>query len=202
MTISPAANANPPLLDTDAPTAKEIENSYAPEGSGFHYGVTLSDAASGYEGIYGSFILNNNGDKKAYPYEWAVKADAASEVAVNEWQNGTTGTAQTFLQTQNVYFHIRPKAGETYVDFSGCTLTIKAKDFAGNESNVTLPAGGLAWYIDNLAPTAAAGSTTRTLNNGGSGGTLTAEDTPGGGLTMVFTLPVSARAHDPGGPPR
>ena len=172
VTISPAANANPPLLDTVAPTAAEIANSYAPEGSGFHYGVTLSDAASGYAGIYGSFILNNNGDKKAYLYEWAVKADATSQVAGDEWQDGITGTAQQFLQTPNVYFHIRPKAGETYVDFSGCTLTIKAKDFAGNESNVTLPAGGLAWYIDNLAPTAAAGSTTRTLNSGGSGGTL------------------------------
>ena len=174
VTISPAANANPPMLDTVAPTAKEIADSYAPEDNGFRYGVTLSDAASGYAGIYGSFILNNNGDKKAYPYEWAVKADTA-QVADDEWQNGVTGTAQQFLQTPNVYFHIRPKAGETYVDFSGCTLTIKAKDFAGNESNVTLPAGGLAWYIDNLAPTAAAGSTTRTLNSGGSGGTLTAE---------------------------
>ena len=168
VTISPAANANPPLLDTVAPTAAEIANSYAPEGSGFHYGVTLSDNASGYAGIYGSFILNNNGDGKAYPYEWAV---TAADTAPSAWSVGTTGTAQT----QNVYFHIRPKAGETYVDFSGCTLTIKAKDFAGNESNVTLPAGGLAWYIDNLAPTAAAGSTTRTLNSGGTGGTLTAE---------------------------
>lgn len=175
VTISPAANANPPLLDTVAPTAKEIADSYAPEGSGFHYGVTLSDAASGYEGIYGSFILNNNGDKKAYPYEWAVKADTA-QVADGEWQNGTTGTAQTFMQTPNVYFHIRPKADATYVDLSGCTITVRAKDFAGNESNVTLPTdGSILWYIDNLAPTAAAGSTTRTLNSGGSGGTLTAE---------------------------
>ena len=175
VTIADNANANPPKLDTVAPMAAEIENSYASEGSGFHYGVTLSDAASDYAGIYGSFILNNNGDKNAYPYEWAVKADTASEVAVNEWQNGATGTAQTFLQTQNVYFHIRPKADATYVDLSGCTLTIKAKDFAGNESNVTLPTDGLAWYIDNLAPTAAAGSTTRALNSGGTGGTLTAE---------------------------
>ena len=175
VTISPTANANPPKLDTVAPTAAEIENSYAPEGSGFHYGVTLSDAASGYEGIYGSFILNNNGDKKAYPYEWAVKADPA-QVADGEWQNGTTGTAQTFMQTPNVYFHIRPKAGETYVDFSNCTITVKARDLAGNESDVTLPpAGSLGWYIDNLAPTAAAGSTSRALNSGGTGGTLTAE---------------------------
>lgn len=174
VTISPTANANPPKLDTVAPTAAEIANSYAPEGSGFHYGVTLSDAASGYAGIYGSFILNNNGDKKAYLYEWAVKADATSQVAGDEWQDGITGTAQQFLQTPNVYFHIRPKDGETYVDFSGCTLTIKAKDFAGNESNVTLPAGGLAWYIDNLAPTVKFGGTGRQLDSGGTSGTLTA----------------------------
>ena len=175
VTISPTANANPPKLDTVAPTAAEIANSYAPEGSGFHYGVTLSDAASGYAGIYGSFILNNNGDKKAYLYEWAVKADATSQVAGDEWQDGITGTAQQFLQTPNVYFHIRPKDGETYVDFSGCTLTIKAKDFAGNESNVTLPAGGLAWYIDNLAPTVKFGCTGRKLDSGGTSGTLTAQ---------------------------
>ena len=177
VTISPTANANPPKLDTDAPVAEEIADSYsyAQEGNGFRYGVTLSDAASGYAGIYGSFILNNNGDGKAYQYEWAVKADATSQVAENEWQDGTTGTARQLLQTQNIYFYIRPKAGETYVDLSGCTLTIKAKDYAGNESNITLPAGGLAWYIDNLAPTAVAGSTIRKLNSGGTGGTLTAE---------------------------
>ena len=174
VTVSPTANANPPKLDTDAPMAAEIADSYAQEGNGFRYGVTLSDAASGYAGIYGSFILNNNGDGKAYQYEWAVKADTA-QVAEDEWQNGITGTAQMFLQTQNIYFYIRPKAGETYVDFSNCTITVRAKDFAGNESNVTLPAGGLAWYIDNLAPAAAAGSTTRVLNSSGTGGTLTAE---------------------------
>lgn len=175
VTISPTANANPPKLDTVAPMAAEIADSYAQEGNGFRYGVTLSDAASGYAGIYGNFILNNGGDGKAYQYEWAVKADATSEVAEDEWQEGTTGTARQLLQTQNIYFYIRPKAGETYVDLSGCTLTIKAKDYAGNESNITLPAGGLAWYIDNLAPAAAAGSTTRVLNSGGTGGTLTAE---------------------------
>ena len=175
VTISPTANANPPKLDTVAPMAAEIANSYAQDGSGFRYGVTLSDAASGYAGIYGSFILNNNGDKKAYPYEWAVKADTASEVADDEWQDGITGTAQQFTQTQDVYFYIRPVSGETYVDFSNCTITVKAKDYAGNESNITLPAVGLAWYIDNLAPTAVAGSTTRVLNSGGTGGTLTAE---------------------------
>lgn len=176
VTISPTANANPPKLDTVAPTAAEIVKSYAQDGSGFRYGVTLSDAASGYAGIYGSFILNNGGDGKAYQYEWAVKADATSQVAENEWQEGTTGTARQLLQTQNIYFYIRPKAGETYVDLSGCTLTIKAKDYAGNESNITLPAGGLAWYIDNLAPTAVAGSVDTKLKADGSGnGTITVE---------------------------
>ncbi len=175
VTVSPTANGNPPKLDTVAPIAEGIANSYAQEGNRFRYGVTLSDAASGYAGIYGSFILNNGGDGKAYPYEWAVKADTASEVADGEWQNGITGTAQQFTQTQDVYFYIRPVSGETYVDFSNCTITVKAKDYAGNESNITLPAVGLAWYIDNLAPTAVAGSTTRVLNSGGTGGTLTAE---------------------------
>ena len=174
VSIADNANANPPKLDTVAPMAEEIAGSYAPEDNGFRYGVTLSDAASGYAGIYGSFILNNNGDGKAYQYEWAVKADTA-QVAEDEWQEGITGTARQLLQTQNIYFYIRPKAGETYVDFSNCTITVRAKDFAGNESNVMLPAGGLAWYIDNLAPAAVAGSTSRALNSGGSGGTLTAE---------------------------
>ena len=166
------ANGNPPKLDVDAPEVTELPDSYAVEDTGFRYGVTLSDAASGYAGIYGSFILNNNGDGKAYPYQWAVKADADSAV---EWQDGITGTAQQFLQTQNVYFHIRPKDGETYVDFSNCTITVKAKDYAGNESDTELPAGGLDWYIDNLAPTVKAGAVTRALNSGNTGGTLTVE---------------------------
>ena len=175
VTVSPTANANPPKLDTDAPMAAEIADSYAQEGNGFRYGVTLSDAASGYAGIYGSFILNNNGDKKAYQYEWAVKADTA-QVDDGEWSVGITGTAQMFLQTQNIYFYIRPKAGETYVDFSNCTVTVNARDYAGNTGAATLPTDGkLEWYIDNLAPTAAAGRTTRALNGGGSSGTLTAE---------------------------
>ena len=166
------ANGNPPKLDVDAPEVTELPNSYAQEDTGFRYGVTLSDAASGYAGIYGSFILNNGGDGKAYPYQWAVKADADSAV---EWQDGITGTAQQFLQTQNVYFHIRPKAGETYVDLSGCTITVRAKDYAGNESDTELPAGGLDWYIDNLAPTVTAGAVTRALNSGNTSGTLTVE---------------------------
>ena len=177
VTISSSANGNPPYLDAAAPTVAELENSYAEEGAGFRYGFTLSDSGSRYEGIYGSFILNNGGDRKAYEYEWAVKADASSTVAENEWKPGIAGGAQQFTQTGTVYIHIRPKAGETYVDFSNCTITVKARDLAGNESDVTLPpAGSLGWYIDNLAPTAAAGAVTTRLKDDGTGnGIITVE---------------------------
>ena len=179
------ANNNPPYLDAAAPTVT-VDGGYAAEGGGFRYGVKLNDtyygapADSGYAGIYGSFILNNNGDRKAYPYEWAVTADPAT-TADTKWTRAVTGAAQEFIQTQDLYFHIRPVSGETYVDFSGCTITVKAKDLAGNESNVLLPPEGstenqIPWYIDNLAPTAAAGKVERSLKPDSSGnGTITVE---------------------------
>lgn len=172
--IATGANSNPPRLDVTAPTVTE-NGGYAAEDNGFRYGVTIGDDASGYAGTYGSFILNNGGDGRAYQYQWAVTAEAAT-TENTVWQTGVTGSAQRFLQTQSVYIHIRPLADETYGDLSGCTLTVKAKDFAGNESNVTLPPedGTLAWYIDNLAPAARAGEVTRALNSDGSGA-LTAQ---------------------------
>lgn len=170
VTISGSAHHNPPQLDTAAPNVEGIENSYTKEGNGFLYGVRLSDTESGFAGISGSFILNNGGDGKAYQYEWAVTADA--ETPVSSWTPGVIGTAYTFDQTPEVYFHIRPKDGETYVDLSGCTITVKARDFAGNVSNAAVtPAdsNGNSWYIDNLAPTAAAGEVTRKLDGSGDG---------------------------------
>ena len=169
------ANGNPPKLDVDVPQVTELSGSYAVEDTGFRYGVTLSDDKSGCVGINGSFILNNGGDGKAYPYQWAVKADSTSDVGEDDWTDGVTGAAQQFTQTPDVYFYIRPVFGETYVDFSNCTITVKAKDYAGNESDTELPAGGLDWYIDNLAPTVTAGAVTRALNSGNTGGTLTVE---------------------------
>ena len=170
LTVESKANPNPPQLDTAAPTVTDIGNSYTKEGNGFLYGVSLSDTESGFAGISGSFILNNGGDGKAYQYEWAVTADA--ETPVSSWTPGVIGTAYTFVQTENVYFHIRPKDGETYVDLSGCTITVKARDFAGNVSNAAAtPAdsNGNSWYIDNLAPTAEAGEVTRKLDGSGDG---------------------------------
>ena len=169
------ANGNPPKLDVDAPEVTELPGSYAVEDTGFRYGVKIADTQTEIADIYGSFILNNGGDGKAYPYKWAVKADSTSAVGENDWTDGITGAAQQFKQTQDVYFYIRPVSGETYVDFSNCTITVKAKDYAGNESNVTLPTGGLKWYIDNLAPTVTAGTVTRALNSGNTSGTLTVE---------------------------
>lgn len=170
LTVESKANPNPPQLDTAAPTVTGIVNSYTKEGNGFLYGVRLSDTESGFAGISGSFILNNGGDGKAYQYEWAVTADA--ETAVSSWMPGVIGTAYTFDQTPEVYFHIRPKDGETYVDLSGCTITVKARDFAGNVSNASVrpeDSNGSSWYIDNLAPTAEAGEVTRKLDGSGDG---------------------------------
>ncbi|MBU5457603.1 immunoglobulin-like domain-containing protein [Oscillibacter sp. MSJ-31] len=174
VTIAPTANANPPLLDTVAPTAEEIADSYAQEDNGFRYGVTLSDNASGYAGIYGSFTLNNGGDGKAYQYEWAVTAKA--DTVPSKWSVGVTGVAQQFKQTDPIYFHIRPLSGEHYGDLSGCTVTVNARDYAGNTGAATLPPDGkLEWYIDNLAPTVKFGGTGRKLDSGGTSGTLTAQ---------------------------
>lgn len=174
VTISPAANANPPLLDTDAPEVTQLSDSYAKEDAGFRVGVAITDEKSGAADIYGSFTLNNGGDGKAYPYEWAVTAKA--DTAPSTWSVGVTGVAQQFKQTNPIYFHIRPLSGEHYGDLSRCTVTVNARDYAGNTGAATLPPDGgkLEWYIDNLAPTVKFGGTGRQLDSGGTSGTLTA----------------------------
>ena len=174
VTIAPTANANPPLLDTDAPEVTQLSDSYAKEDDGFRVGVTITDEKSGAANIYGSFTLNNGGDGKAYQYEWAVTAAADTEPS--NWSVGVTGVAQQFKQTDPIYFHIRPLSGEHYGDLSGCTITVNARDYAGNTGAATLPPDGgkLEWYIDNLAPTVKFGGTMRRLDSGGASGTLTA----------------------------
>ena len=175
VTIAPTANANPPLLDTDAPEVTQLSDSYAKEDDGFRVGVTITDEKSGAANIYGSFTLNNGGDGKAYQYQWAVTAAANTVPSV--WSVGVTGVAQQFKQTNPIYFHIRPLSGERYGDLSRCTITVNARDYAGNTGAATLPPDGgkLEWYIDNLAPTVKFGGTVRQLNSGGASGTLTAQ---------------------------
>ena len=173
VTIAPTANANPPLLDTDAPVVTQIPGSYAKEDDGFRVGVTITDEKSGAADIYGSFTLNNGGDGKAYQYQWAVTA--AADTAPSNWSVGVTGVAQQFKQTDPIYFRIRPLDGEHYGDLSRCTVTVNARDYAGNTGAATLPPDGkLEWYIDNLAPTVKFGGTGRQLDSGGTSGTLTA----------------------------
>ncbi len=175
VTISPTANANPPQLDTSAPKVTQLSGSYAKEDAGFRVGVTITDEKSGADNIYGSFTLNNGGDGKAYQYEWAVTAAADTEPS--NWSAGVTGVAQQFKQTDPIYFHIRPLSGEHYGDLSGCTITVNARDYAGNTGAATLPPDGgkLDWYIDNLAPTVKFGGTGRKLDSDGASGTLTAQ---------------------------
>lgn len=173
VTIAPTANDNPPLLDTDAPEVRQLSGSYVKEDAGFRMGVTITDEKSGADNIYGSFTLNNGGDGKAYQYEWAVTA--AANTVPSEWSVGVTGVAQQIKQTNPIYFHIRPLSGEHYGDLSGCTVTVNARDYAGNIGAATLPPDGkLEWYIDNLAPTVKFGGTGRQLDSGGTSGTLTA----------------------------
>ena len=173
VTIAPTANANPPLLDTGAPVVTQLSDSYAKEDDGFRVGVTVTDEKSGAADIYGSFTLNNGGDGKAYQYQWAVTA--AADTAPSNWSVGVTGVAQQIKQTNPIYFHIRPLSGEHYGDLSRCTVTVNARDYAGNTGAATLPPDGkLEWYIDNLAPTVKFGGTGRQLDSDGASGTLTA----------------------------
>lgn len=182
VSIDPAANANPPMLDVTAPTVKP-SGAETPEGAGFYYAVDISDPnGSGIAGLPGKFVLRNGtvaagGDGKNYDFEYAVTQSASTP---GTWKIGRTGVAYDFDQGTTVYLHIRPKEGETYINLSACTLTVRANDYAGNMCNVTLPSVGvLNWYIDNQAPTITAGETTRALKT---------DPTQGGTMTVNFTL--------------
>lgn len=179
--IDSGANANPPRLDVTAPTV--TGDGETPEGTGFCYAVSISDTESGAQGLTGKFVLRNGteaagGDGKNYSIEYAVTQSADTP---GTWKTGRTGVAYEFDQNTTVYIHIRPTADEPYINLSACTLTVKTKDYAGNQSNVNLPpdSGTLNWYIDNAAPTVKAGETTRALNT---------EATGGGTMTTAITL--------------
>ncbi len=158
-------------LDTTAPTATMAASFYADEDAGFRCGIDISDAGSGAAGIYGSFILHNGGDKASYQYEWAVTAKTDTTGA--NWQTGVIGVSQQFKQIEGInYLHVRPKNDENYVNLSNCSITVKAKDYAGNEGQMN---GGVDWYVDRKAPSVRGGTYTRTLNSGSSDtGTLNA----------------------------
>ncbi|MGN0968556.1 MAG: immunoglobulin-like domain-containing protein [Oscillospiraceae bacterium] len=181
VTIADGANANPPQLDVTVPTVTDGGETQLTDLGGFCYKVSIADDASGYAGLNGEFILGNGtgGDGKNYSFQYAVNA-TGNTPSEADWKDGRTGRACSFEQVTTVYIFIRPKDDETYGSLSGCTLTVKAKDFAGNVSDVTLPSSGaLNWYIDNQAPTVTAGETTRALKD---------DPSQGGTLTVNFTL--------------
>lgn len=191
LTIEESANKNPYCLDAIAPVVSS--NGGATEnGDGFRYDFSIGiDTAAGekktasgtyencsaYEDIYGNFILTNGGDGCNYKYQYAVKASTESTVSESDWKDAVIGVSVPFTQTSDVYLYVRPKAGESYFDLRECVLIISAEDYAGNVKTESLSVDGddFTWYIDNIAPTAEAGSITRKLSGDADGsGLLTA----------------------------
>lgn len=174
LAVPSSANGNPPALDV-TPPAVTGSSTDVPTAGGFRYTMEIHDETTQTAGTYGSFTLNQTGDSRAYRYLWAVTASENAPAAEDEnaWTVGVTGVGQEFIQHETNYLHVRPYGEETYYNLSGCTLTVEAKDYAGNVSHVRLPSeGALSWYIDNLAPTVTAGGSSRVLN--GDTGELTA----------------------------
>ena len=179
--IAADANANPYLLDVTPPSV--VGGSYAADasGDGFRYSFAVADDASGAAGIFGTFTLNNGGDGMGYPYEYAMSA--SPETPTDGWQRAATGTAVRFTQVECPpapaakvynYLFVRTVDDADYLDFSNITLTVAAKDYAGNTGRVTLPAADVFDFaVDGTPPTAAAGKVSRTLS--GDTGTLTVE---------------------------
>ncbi len=166
LAVSSSKNGNPPALDVDKPSV--TGGNYTEVGNGFRYTLGISDEKTEVAGTYGSFTINNGGDGRAYDYLWAVTADAATPA--DGWTIGATGVAQRFEQHKTAYLHVKPKDNTTYGDLSGCTISVTAKDYAGNAGGAEF--GPVDWYIDNLAPAISAGGSSCALN--GDIGTLTA----------------------------
>lgn len=173
--VSDSAQSKSYLLDTEG--AELEDKGYTEKDYGFAYSFDISDSVSGSEGIFGSFVLNNGGDKKAYAFEYAVTTGASD--TPKTWTEAMTGEKVRFIQHDKNALHIRAKEGETYEDLSSCTITVNAKDYAGNEKTYTLPDDTLStpyvigWYMDGMGPEVSLGGVERALT--ADGGILTAE---------------------------
>lgn len=170
LTIAANANENGPGLDVTPPevtgSGYKSEKYTSEEKTllGFRYSLSIADAVSGVESIPGSFTLSNGMNDAVYEYEYVFSA--GGDAGNLTWKTGRTGEAQPFDQMADGFLHIREKAGETYTELGGCTLEIRARDYAGNVCTAALPADGTAlpWYIDRTAPSVRAGETSRTLD--------------------------------------
>ena len=173
--IKLGAGSNPPKLDTNPPTVEAGD--YTPEGNGFRQQVNIEDKktdkfdATGVSDIYGEFVLTQAGDSNNYKYQWAVSSDPnATDL---DWKTGETGVAQRFKQIEPTYIHIKPDYSTQYDNLGQCTLTVRAKDMAGNTGELTMDSSKILWYVDNRPPKATAGETRKVLN--GDVGTMYAD---------------------------
>ena len=167
--IKLGAGSNPPKLDTTRPTLQEGD--YIQAGDGFRQLVKIADAETGVSDIYGEFVLTQAGDSNDYTYQWAVSAEPN---ATNlEWKQGKTGVAQKFKQKETTWMHIKPDDSAQYDNLDQCTLTVYAKDLAGNTGVLTMGSDKILWYVDNRAPKATAGETRKAIS--GDAGTLEAD---------------------------
>ncbi len=167
--IKQGAGSNPPKLDTTRPTVQEGD--YIQAGDGFRQQVNIVDKETGVSDIYGEFVLTQAGDSNDYMYQWAVSADP--DATDLEWKQGKTGVAQEFKQKETTWIHIKPDDSTQYDNLDQCTLTVYAKDLAGNTGVLTMGSDKILWYVDNRAPKAAAGETRKGIN--GDTGTLEAD---------------------------
>lgn len=159
------ANSNAYRLDTAPPTLTGKTYISLDTYNGFCYPVEI-DKGSGTEvrGIYGKFKLDHAGDNRSYKFKWAASSNSSiSSIKTEDWHEGWTGVEYDFLQHDTTYFYVCAD-GNDYENLDICTLSVKAKDYAGNIGKLTADSSIITWYIDNVPPTINAGKTERRLN--------------------------------------
>lgn len=185
--VSPSASSNSFLIDNEG--AEVTDKGFTKKGDGFAYSFEIADSASGAEGIYGSFKLNNGGDGKAYKYEYAALTKASD--TPEKWIEATTGDTVKFIQHDKNAIHIRAKSGEEYEDLSDCTIEVTAKDCAGNEKSYILPDDTaeapfvIDWFVDGVGPVITLGEVERSLTASGGEITVNLEITDRSGVSSV-----------------
>ena len=167
--IKLGAGSNPPKLDTTRPTVQAGD--YILVGDGFRQQVNIADTDTGVSDIYGEFVLTQAGDSNSYTYQYAVSAEA--DATNLDWKQGKTGVAQEFKQKETTWIHIKPDDSTQYDNLGQCTMTVYAKDLAGNTGVMTMGSDKILWYVDNRAPKATAGETRKVIS--GDVGTLEAD---------------------------
>lgn len=158
------ANSNPFYLDTTPPVV--TGGTYMEFDGGFSFPVEI-DKGMGTEVVstYGKFSLSQTGDDRSYRFEWATNASGRiNDLDEDDWKIGSTGNEYSFLQIGTTYFFIREYSKETYETLDNCTLTVKAKDYAGNVGILNADSSVIKWYVDKVAPSVAAGETERKIN--------------------------------------